>query len=254
MKVTLITQDDPFYLAENLDYLIRNFPGHSRVVSCVVLGVSPFGKRESFLQKALKTRRIFGTAFFLRYSLKFLLRRLRGRPGVKDVLKAHGIPVIELQKGINAPESLALIKGGAPDLLVSIAGNQIFRQPLIRLAPKGCLNLHTALLPKYRGLMPSFWVLRNQERLTGVSVFFVDDGIDSGPILVQREIEIAGRSLEALIEHSKRVGMDAILEAIDKIERGDTATMPNDASLMTYFSFPTRSDVKAFRAAGARFF
>jgi len=50
------------------------------------------------------------------------------------------------------------------------------------LAPKGCLNLHSALLPKYRGLMPSFWVLKNNENKTGVSVFFVDKGIDSGPI------------------------------------------------------------------------
>lgn len=254
MKVTLITQDDPFYLAENLDYLIRRLPKHTRVVSCVVLGVSPFGKRESFAQKALKTRDIFGTGFFLRYALKFALRRLRRAPGVKDVLKTHGIPVIELQKGINAPESLDRIRASGPELLISIAGNQIFKTALIKLAPLGCLNLHTALLPRYRGLMPSFWVLKNREPVTGVSVFYVDEGIDSGPILVQKEIGIAGRSLEALIEYSKRVGMDAIVEAIEKIEKGDAATMPNDASQMTYFSFPTREDVKAFRAAGARFF
>ena len=45
--------------------------------------------------------------------------------------------------------------------LISILGNQIFKKPLIELAPKGCINLHTALLPKYRGLMPTFWVLKN---------------------------------------------------------------------------------------------
>ena len=66
-------------------------------------------------------------------------------------------------------------------------GNQIFKKQIIELAPKGCINLHTALLPKYRGLMPTFWVLKNNEKYTGVSVFFVDKGIDSGPIIVQRK-------------------------------------------------------------------
>ena len=81
------------------------------------------------------------------------------------------------------------IKYYEPDLLVSILGNQIYREPIINLASNGCINLHTALLPKYRGLMPSFWVLRNGEYYTGVSVFFVDEGIDSGPIIVQKKVE-----------------------------------------------------------------
>ncbi len=59
-------------------------------------------------------------------------------------------------------------KGFKPDMLISILGNQIFKKPLINLAPKGCLNLHTALLPKYRrGLMSTFWVLKNNEQVAG---------------------------------------------------------------------------------------
>ena len=82
-------------------------------------------------------------------------------------------------------------------MLVSILGNQIFKRKLIDLAPKGCINLHTALLPKYRGLMPTFWALKNNEKNTGVSVFFVDEGIDSGPIIIQKKVVIE------LIRHNK---------------------------------------------------
>jgi methionyl-tRNA formyltransferase len=155
---------------------------------------------------------------------------------------------------VNAPQSLDAIRRLRPDLLVSVAGNQIFRRPLIELAPKGCLNLHTALLPKYRGLMPTFWALKNGESETGVSVFLIDEGIDSGPIVVQKRIGIGTDSLEQLIRRTKVIGMDAVWEAVEKIRSGNVELMPNPDTEKTYFSFPTRADVRAFRAAGKRLY
>ena len=60
MRIVIITQNEPFYLAENLNYLIDILPKHSEIVGCVVADVSPFGKKESFLKKARKTYDIFG--------------------------------------------------------------------------------------------------------------------------------------------------------------------------------------------------
>lgn len=254
MRVLIITQDEPFYLAENIGYLIRNLPIHSKVVGCCMFEVSPFGKRESFLKKALKTLRIFGVGFFIHYTIRFLINRVLPNKRVKDVLVKHRVPIIQLPQSINDPQSIALLKSYQPDLLVSIAGNQIFKRPIIELAPKGCLNLHTALLPKYRGLMPTFWVLKNSEMQTGVSVFFVDEGIDSGPIIVQERVMIGDRSQEDLIRHTKKIGMDAIIKAIDLIESGDYTLIENNAAEMTYNSFPTRKDVREFMKAGKRFY
>ena len=141
-----------------------------------------------------------------------------------------------------------------PDLLVSILGNQIFKKPILNLAPRGCINLHTALLPKYRGLMPTFWVLKNNEKKTGLSVFFVDEGIDSGPIIVQEEVEIGNRTQEELILLTKKLGMEAIAKSIDLIQRGEVQLIKNDNSKKTYFSFPTRKDVLEFRRNGKKFF
>jgi methionyl-tRNA formyltransferase len=254
MRIVIITQDDPFYLPGNLDFLLSNLPDGTRVVGCVVSKVSPFGKKESFLAKARRSYNIFGAAFFMRYALEFLASKLPWRNGVRDILQRHEVGEIPIVGSLNSEDSLGKLRDLAPDLLISIAGNEIFRKPLIELAPQGCLNLHTALLPKYRGLMPSFWVLRHGEAETGVSVFYVDEGIDSGPILVQERIEIGNMTQRELIRKSKAVGMRAIVRAIEKIRDGDTATMPNDAEQSTYFTFPTREDVQEFRRAGARFY
>jgi len=255
MNIIILTQSDPFYLAENIDYLIKMLPGHSKVVSAVVFDVSPFGKKEGFLDKIKRTISVFGFRFFLRYGFEYIFNRFKPYKSVSRVFRKNGIPIILLEKSVNASESLTEIRNYEPDLLISIAGNQIFKQPLIDLAPKGCLNLHTALLPKYRGLMPSFWVLKNNEPETGVSVFFVDQGIDSGPILVQKKIRIhEGMSQAELIKKTKRLGMDAIVEAIELIHKGDYQLIPNSEIEKTYFSFPTRQDVKDFVKAGKRFY
>jgi methionyl-tRNA formyltransferase len=253
MRIILLTQDDPFYLAKNIDYLAKNLPEHSQIVGTVVFDVSPFGKRESFFDKMKKTYSIFGLGFFVSYGFKFIASKLDPNTKVKNVLAKYNIPLIEIDGNINKEENRNKIKSFSPDLLISIAGNQIFKLPLINLAQKGCLNLHTALLPKYRGLMPSFWVMKNNEKETGVSVFFVDEGIDSGPILVQKRVEIGNRSQSELIDFTKKLGMDAILESIEKIHTDKYELIPNPIEEMTYFSFPTRADVKEFLKMGKRF-
>jgi methionyl-tRNA formyltransferase len=255
MNIVIITQDDPFFLAENLDYLLKNLPNDVSVTACVLAAASPFGRRESSFKKLKKTLKLFGFPFLLHFGIQFVKNRLDRDKRVANILDKYNIPVIRLTGNINSRESLSIIGSYAPDLLISIAGNQIFKQPLIDLAPKGCLNLHTALLPKYRGLMPSFWVLKNGEKETGVSVFFVDKGIDSGPILVQKRIPITDALTQSqLIKISKKTGMDAVIEAVKLIQRGDYVLIPNPDEEKTYFSFPTRRDVKEFYKSGKKFY
>ena len=165
MRIVIITQNEPFYLVKNLKYLIKILPNHSKIVGCVVTDVSPFGKKESLMTKAFKTLNIFGVKFFTYYSIKFLKSKLSSENNIFEFLKSNNISKIILDEPINNSNSVKKIKLFHPDLLVSILGNQIFKSPILNLAPKGCINLHTALLPKYRGLMPTFWVLKNNEKL-----------------------------------------------------------------------------------------
>lgn len=247
MRIIIITQNEPFYLYDNLKYLFEILPNHTEVVGCVVNKVSPFGKNESFISKSIKTLKIFGLGFFLHYSFKYLKSKINFRKNIFNLLKSNKIDLIKIKGSINSENSVKLIKSYSPDLLISILGNQIFKEQIFNLATYGCINLHTALLPKYRGLMPTFWVLKNNESKTGVSVFFVDKGIDSGPIIIQKEILIGKMTQQELIIYSKRIGMEAIAEAVDLIYRNEVILIENDANNKTYYGFPSRQDVLSFK-------
>lgn len=253
MRIMLITQDDPFFLPKSINYLAENLPHDVDLVAAIVLPVSPFGKRESFFRKALKTLNIFGIQFFLFYSLQYLFLKLF-RPDVRSVLRAHDVKIENLHGSINSNTSLELISSYQPDLLISIASNQIFKSKLLNIATHGCINLHTGLLPNYRGLMPTFWAMRNGENEIGISVFEVDEGIDSGPIIVQTKLDIRCKSQFQVIQESKQMGVDNILEAIDLTKRNAVVFRQNLVSEGSYFGFPEKSDVKVFKKKGKRFF
>ena len=102
--------------------------------------------------------------------------------------------------------------------------------------------------------MPCFWVLKNNESITGVSVFYVDEGIDSGEIICQRKVEIKDSSLEELILKTKKIGMELIVESVDKIYKGSVKTISNNDIEKTYFSFPTKNDIKIFKKIGKKFY
>ena len=254
MKIILITQKEPFFLAKNIDYLFKMLPKGVTIEGVILYEPSPFGKKKSFLQKSIKTLSIFGIKFFIYYSIKFLLNKLNDDLNVEKTIKKLGLKIIKLKKPINHNDSIKLIGSYNPSLLVSILGSEIFKAELLKLAPYGCINLHSSLLPKYRGLMPTFWILKNKEKESGVSVFFMDTGIDSGPIIVQKKFYISKISHKDLIKKTKKLGMEAVAEAIKKIKNDEVILIPNDNKKKTYYSFPERSDVQEFLLGGNTFY
>ena len=96
--------------------------------------------------------------------------------------------------------------------------------------------------------------MKNNEKHTGVSVFFVDEGIDSGPIIVQEKLKIGNLTQEQLIKRTKKIGMELISKSIDLIQRNEVKLIENDPSKKTYFTFPTRQDVIEFKKNGKKFF
>ena len=89
------------------------------------------------------------------------------RKNLTKLINDSKIEIIRLNKSINSIDSIEKINSFNADILISIMGNEIFSEELTKVAKYGCLNLHCSLLPKYRGLMPSFWVLKNDEKFTG---------------------------------------------------------------------------------------
>jgi methionyl-tRNA formyltransferase len=254
MKILLLTQDDPFYLYDAIDSMINKLPDNINIVGCVLFPVSPFGKKESFFEKIFRTIRIFGVRFFLNYAKKYVVNKFLSKRSLKKLLTQNSIPLIELDESINTEVSLMTLSSYGADLFVSFAGNEIFKRNLINLPPKGCINAHSSRLPKNRGLMPTFWSMLNGEKTSAVSVFFVDEGIDTGPIIVQKGYNLESLTLDQAIQHSKALAVDCIVESIIAIASDKVELTSNDDCDATYNSFPTREDVRKFKRIGGKFF
>ena len=255
MRIIIVTPNEPFYLSDNISYLLKNLKNNNHdIVSCVLLSPSPYGNRETFFTKSQKVLNIFGLSFFLYYSLKFIKAKLF-KPSVKKILNLNKIPLTLLNKSINHKDSLDIISSYKSDLIISILGNEIFKSKILSLPRYGCINLHSSLLPDFKGVMPSFWVLLKKENHTGVSVFKMDEGIDSGPIICQKKIAISKNITQKdLIIRTKKIGMELIIESVEKIKSGKIDYNKNTNGKENNFSFPKTSDVNEFLQQGGSFF
>jgi methionyl-tRNA formyltransferase len=108
-------------------------------------------------------------------------------PPAKTLALKHGIEVLQPEKISQSPEILERLSSLKPDILISVAYGQILKTPLLKLAPRGALNLHASLLPQYKGPAPINWMIIHGEPLVGVTTMLSDEGVDTGDILLQAE-------------------------------------------------------------------
>jgi methionyl-tRNA formyltransferase len=173
---------------------------------------------------------------------------------VKAVARKYGVPVSEAVD-VNSEAFRSHLRELGVDFIVSISGTQFYKKALREQTRLGIVNCHGALLPKYRGLMPSFWTLANGETVGGVSVHFVDAKIDNGPIVVQKRYRIHPHdTLEDVMARSKDLAAEAIIECVRLVEAGNAPMLPNEEAEATHFSMPGPGDVERFRASGRRFY
>jgi methionyl-tRNA formyltransferase len=154
---------------------------------------------------------------------------------------------------VNDPIFLERLRQKQIDLIISVSCPQVFRRPLIELPTRGCLNVHGAVLPKYRGIAPSFWMMANGELEAGVTVFLVNEDIDAGDVVACETFPIGEReSLHEFIVRSKAIACRVLLRAVDLVEAGNPPTKPLDTRGGSYFSFPTREAFTRFLQRGRR--
>jgi methionyl-tRNA formyltransferase len=167
------------------------------------------------------------------------------------VARRHHIPIYQPLK-INSTEFISTLRDEIrPDLLVSVAASQILKQRVLEVPSLGCINLHSAPLPRYQGMMPNFWTMVHGETEAAVTIHYMVEKLDAGDIIVQHPVPIYPTdSLHKLMVRSKQIGVQAMLEAVEQIERGTVQSQPMDASRATYFSFPKRDDAQRLRQLG----
>jgi len=161
---------------------------------------------------------------------------LRVRPtdaSLEQAARACGIPVLQ-PRDVNAPEFVERVRALGADVHLSIAYNQIFR-PAIRATAPWFLNVHAGKLPRYRGRNVINWALINGEREIGVTVHLVDDGIDSGDILLQRALPITWSSTYGdVLDRVQAIVPDLVVDAFELIASGAAVTHAQSARDATY--------------------
>jgi len=144
----------------------------------------------------------------------------RGRkltsPPVKILAEANSIPVLQPEK-VRTDEFYETLKEFKPDLICVTAYGRIIPKNILELPKYGCLNVHASLLPKYRGAAPINWAIINGEKNTGITTMLMDEGMDTGDILLKKEIEIGENdtSIE-LGEKLSNIGAALLIETIKK--------------------------------------
>jgi methionyl-tRNA formyltransferase len=143
------------------------------------------------------------------------------------------IPCTEVQN-INTPESIEQIKKYNADLLVVIAFGQKVAKPIIDLFPKGAINIHGSLLPKYRGAAPINWAIINGESETGASIITLADRMDAGLILSQiRTLILPKDNFQTLHDRLAEFSAPLLVKTITAIENGTAVYQPQDESQVT---------------------
>jgi methionyl-tRNA formyltransferase len=159
---------------------------------------------------------------------------------VKELALSHGLQVVQPAK-IKTEEAIAEFSSFSADIAVVVAYGRILPESFLHAFPKGALNLHFSLLPKYRGAAPVNWAIVNGETATGVTVMQMDAGLDTGDILLQERTQIG--SDENAIELMSRLAETGAKAMVHVLDRLDTFTpQPQDHSSATLAPIMRKED------------
>lgn len=194
----------------------------------------------------------FGTPVFSLPSLKAILnskeevlavvtqpdkKKGRGRiitpSPVKEFALSSGIKIFQ-PENIRISSFYEELEKMKPDAIVVVAYGKILPPSIIHLPPYGCINLHASLLPKYRGAAPIQWAIMNGEKKTGITTMLMDEGLDTGDILLQKEVDIyIDDNAETLGKRLSEIGAELLIETLQGL-RGETIKPRPQIGIPTY--------------------
>lgn len=170
----------------------------------------------------------------------------RGRrpqsPPVKEFALEHGIPVFQ-PASLRSAEAQAELAGLEPDAIIIAAYGKLLPPPVLELAPLGCLNIHPSLLPRHRGPSPVATAILEGDRVTGVTLMLLDQGMDTGPLIARKEYPLAGdETTEGLTVTLFDLGGKLLQESLPLWQSGELKAAPQDGSLATVTRKLERAD------------
>ena len=146
---------------------------------------------------------------------------------VKEYALEKGLKVFQPEKITNNTEFKDEIKMLNPDLVCVVSYGVILPKSFLKIPKYGCINVHPSMLPKYRGAAPIQWAILNGDETTGVTIMYLDEGMDSGDIIVQEEVSIdPDETTGELWNRLSSIGAKLLKESVDKINNGTVKSVP----------------------------
>jgi methionyl-tRNA formyltransferase len=248
LRLLLVTEDDPLYVRQFFSEFFVLCQREEFEI-CGVTVVSAF--HEPLWKTARRMWRFYGPIDFAKLLVRFVRAKIRG-DSIEGLARERAIACLPTES-VNAPGYVQLVKTMAPDVIVSVAAPEIFRNGILGAAKLRCINIHSGRLPKYRGMMPTFWQLLHGEECATVTIHDMAEKLDAGAVLATLDVELRQRdSLDRVITETKRAGARLMIEVLRKIADGSVNATPLDMTAARYFKFPTSTDTRAFRAKGHR--
>jgi methionyl-tRNA formyltransferase len=154
-------------------------------------------------------------------------------PAIKAALAGSALPIFQPAR-IKHEEAVAEIRALAPDVIVVMAYGQILPRPVLEIPRVACLNLHASLLPRHRGAAPIQAAIVTGDRESGITVMYMDEGLDTGDVLLQSRLEIAADETGgSLHDRLAQIAPAALDEALTHLEKGDAPRIPQDSPAAT---------------------
>ena len=162
-------------------------------------------------------------------------RGMKRQPSpVKEYCLSTGLRVFQPAK-MRDGEALGILKELEPELIVVTAYGKLLPPEVLELPKLGCVNVHSSLLPKYRGAAPINWAILNGEDKTGVTIMYMAEGLDTGDILAQRSTPIdINENAAELFGRLADLGAELLVEVVDQLGQGTAAAVPQDDDLSCY--------------------
>jgi methionyl-tRNA formyltransferase len=161
---------------------------------------------------------------------------------VRRMAETRGIPVITPTK-IRDPSFLDMLRSWNPQIIVVVAFGRILSKPVLNLSPRGCLNVHYSLLPKYRGAAPVTWTIINGEEKGGVTTMQLVEQLDAGPIYLQEELKLVDHETTASLQAKLApIGAKLLLKTLDGLKSNSLQPHDQDETRVTFAPMIRKED------------
>ena len=258
MKIILVGQEEPVYFGPFFRTLLKARANDIKAV--VIAGDRGAGSHPKTFKEKLKNLYslwlLFEAKGFLRNLRIKLFQKLLGALGltgtkvdkrsIQGLAKELGIPVIHTDD-INAPSFIEKLKKYKPDIILN-QSELLLKKPFLEIPNIGVLNRHASLLPRFRGRVGSFWAHAEKNPEYGTTIHFVDESIDSGPIIAQKTYNLDPRmSYTCVLDTLFKTSTGLVLEALKNLESPNFKTLPNKHLGTKTYKFPTLEQIQAYR-------